>query len=204
MKGLLLNLLYDVKFPFFIYPSGSVMSSACSVAKFFLSSHYHFKQTCLSMRCYAFMLLLLTILVSCSKKDKPERTNFAELTIDNHKIVFDSLEAVFDTSTERITCNFIFFDRLSNSNMDLETISGSKLINGTYEYPGEQFPGQSIVYLGLHTYVNQLPGTYDVEHNNLFSLNIYQSGNGRMRGRFSGKLNCYSCMTSGTDVSVTG
>ena len=153
------------------------------------------------MRCCAFLLLLLTIFTACSK-DKTSRTNFVELTIDGQKFTFDNLEAVFDTSTEQITCNFRFFDNASNSNMILETIRFSKWINGIYEYPGEPFPGRSIVLLHLQTYRNRFPGTYSLQ-NNSFTLTIDQSENGRMHGKFSGKLICYTCNPYGDIVPLT-
>ena len=117
------------------------------------------------MRCCASLLLLLTIILSCSKKHT-ERTNFAELTIGGEKLVFDSLAAVFDTSTQGITCYFQVYNRASNSNMIWETLSGSKWINGIYKYPGELFPGRSVVYLHLQTYIDRVPGTYTLLQNN--------------------------------------
>ena len=143
------------------------------------------------MRCCASLLLLLTIIISCSKQHTG-RTNFAQLTVDGQKFVFDSLEAVFDTSTQGITCNFRVFDRASHSNMIWETLSGSKWINGIYQYPGDLFPGRSVVYLRLQTYINRIPGTYTLQNNSL-TLAIDQSENGRMHGTLSGKITCYTC-----------
>ncbi|MES2647637.1 MAG: hypothetical protein V4717_12220 [Bacteroidota bacterium] len=153
------------------------------------------------MRCCVFLLILLSFFTACSK-NKPIRTNFAELTVNGQKFTFDNLEAVFDTSTEQITCNFRFFDNVSNSNMIWETITFSKWINGIYEYPGEQFPGRSIVFLHLQTYLNRFPGSYSLQ-NTSFKLIIDQSENGRMHGKFSGKLVCYTCNTYGDIVPVT-
>jgi len=153
------------------------------------------------MRCCGSLLLLLTIIMGCSKKNIT-RTNFAELTLGSQKFVFDSLEAVFDTSSQGIICNFEIYDRASNSYMEWETLSGSKWINGTYEYPGAQFPGRSVVYGHLQTYVNRVPGTYSLQ-NNSFTLIIDQSENGRMHGTFSGKLLCYTCTPYGDEVRLT-
>ena len=152
------------------------------------------------MRCYGSLLLLLTITIGCSKKHT-ERTNFAELTLGSKKFVFDSVEAVFDTSTQGITCNFLLYDRVSHSNMMWETLSGSKWINGTYKYPGDQFPGRSVVYLYLQTYINRVPGTYSLQ--NSLTLTIDQSENRRIHGTFSGKLICYTCTPYGDEVSIT-
>jgi hypothetical protein len=153
------------------------------------------------MRNCASLLLLLTIIISCSKKNTV-RTHFAELTLGGDKFVFDSLGAVFDTSTQEINCNFLVFDRASNSSMIWETSSGSKWINGTYEYPGEPFPARSVVYLHLQTYIDQVPGTYTLAGNSLI-LTIDQSENGRMHGTFSGKVICYTCTPYGTVVNIS-
>jgi hypothetical protein len=154
------------------------------------------------MRCIASFLLLLTIVASCSKKDPP-RTNFSEVTVNGQKFSFDSREAVFDTSTQGITCEFRFDERASNSNMIWETLTASKWIVGTYEYPGELFPGRSLVYFHLHTYVNRVPGTY-VPKNNALALIIDQSENGRMHGTLSGKMICYTCTPYGIEVPING
>jgi hypothetical protein len=154
------------------------------------------------MRC-AFLLLLSTIVISCSKKDTG-RTHFAELTLGDKRFVFDSLEAVFDTSTQYVTCQFQLYDRASHSYMEWHTLSGlKKWINGTYEFPGEQFPGRSVTYLHLQTYIDRVPGTY-VQKNNSFKLTIDQSENRRMHGKFSGVLICYTCTPYGDEVSITG
>ncbi len=154
------------------------------------------------MRCCVSIILILTLILSCSK-DKPPRTNFAELTIGGQKFTFNRLEAVFDTSTQGITCNFQIDDTASNSYMAWETLSFSKWINGIYEYPGEPFPGRSVVYLHLQTYINRVPGTYAVQ-NNSFTLTIDQSENGRIHGTFSGELFCYTCTPYGSDAEING
>lgn len=153
------------------------------------------------MRCCASLLILLTIMMSCSK-EKPERKNFAELTLGGQKFIFDSMEAVFDTSTQAITCNFQLYERASNTYMMWETLSGSKWINGTYEYPGQQFPGRSVVFLHLQTYIDRVPGTYTLQ-NNAFTLIIDQSENGRIHGTFSGKLFCFTCTPYGAEVRLS-
>lgn len=153
------------------------------------------------MRCAAFLLLLLTIIAGCSKKNSV-RTNFAELTLGGQKFIFDSLEAVFDTSTQGITCNVRVYDRASHSNMIWETLSGSKWINGVYEYPGALFPGRSVVFLHVQTYINRVPGTYTLQNNSL-TLTIDQSENGRLHGKFSGKISCYTCIPYGAVVPIT-
>jgi len=153
------------------------------------------------MRYYASLLLLLTIVISCSKKNTG-RTNFAELTLGGEKFVFDSLEAIFDTSAQATTCNFRVYKRASNSYMMWETLSGSKWINGIYKYPGEPVPGRSVVYLHVQTYVDRVPGSYSLENNPL-TLTIDQSENGRIHGTFSGKITCYTCTPYGDEKSIT-
>ena len=152
------------------------------------------------MRCCAFLLLLLTIVASCSKKDTA-RTNFAEITLGSQKFVFDSLEAVFDTSTQYITCNFLVYDRTSHSNMAWETLSGSRWINGIYGYPGASFPGRSMLFLNIQTYINFFPNTYTLLNNSL-TLTIDQSENRRIHGTISGKITCYTCNPT-VEVSIT-
>ncbi|MEO5594651.1 MAG: hypothetical protein ABIR15_06660 [Chitinophagaceae bacterium] len=141
------------------------------------------------------------MIVSCSKQPA-ERTNFAELTLGGEKFVFDSLEAIFDTSTQGITCNVRVYDRASHSNMMWETMSGSKWINGVYEYPGDLLPGRSVVFLHVQTYKNRIPGTYTLQNNSL-TLTIDQSENRRLHGRFSGKITCYTCTPHSAEVSIT-
>ena len=154
------------------------------------------------MRRCASLLLLLTLIISCSKKNSP-RTNFAQLTVGGQKFEFDSLEAVFDTAAWGMTCNFGIYNRTSNSWMTWETTSGSKWINGIYEYPGQLYPpGRSVVFLQLQTYLNWVPGTYTLQ-NTSFTLTIDQSENGRMHGTFSGKLFCYTCNPYGAEVRLT-
>lgn len=154
------------------------------------------------MRYCASLLLLLTIFISCSKNNT-KRTHFAELTVGGEKFIFDSLESVFDTSAQGTSCNFRVYNRESNSSMIWEISSGSKWINGTYEYPGELFPGRSVVYLDLQTYLNRLPGTYTLQKDNSLTLTIDQSENGRMHGTLSGKITCYTCSPYGAEVSIT-
>jgi hypothetical protein len=154
------------------------------------------------MRSCPFLILLVSIIISCSKENT-ERTNFAEVTVGGQKFVFDSLEAVFDTSTQAITCDFQIYDRASNSYMAWKTLSGSKWINGIYEYPSVLFPGRSLVYLGLQTYINGVPGTY-VLQNNSFTLTIDQSENGRMHGTLTGKMICYTCTPYGAETRING
>jgi hypothetical protein len=152
------------------------------------------------MRC-AFLLLLLTIIIGCSKKNT-QRINFAEIKVGEDKFVFDSLEAIFDTSTASISCNFRVYDRASNSYMVWETLSGSKWINGDYGYPGEVLPGRCVVYLHLQTYIDRFPNTYTLTDNS-FTMTIDQSEKGRMHGALSGKITCYTCITYGAEVSLT-
>ena len=171
------------------------------VARYFLS----FTATLTNpdcMRCCSFLLLLLTMIISCSKKNTA-RTNFAEITIAGNKFTFDSREAIFDTSRQEIACTIRLDDRASNSYMMWKTSSGSKWINGVYEYPGEYFPGRSVVFMHLHTYINRIPSTYAMQ-NNSFTLTIDQSKNGRMHGTISGKLFCLTCNPYGTEESIIG
>ena len=152
------------------------------------------------MRCCVFLLIVLTIVASCSKKNTV-RTNFAELTLGGQKFVFDSLEAVFDTSTQGITCNVRVYDRVSHSNMAWETLSGSRWINGIYGYPGASFPGRSMLFLHIQTYINFFPNTYTLLNNSL-TLTIDQSENRRIHGTISGKITCYTCNPT-VEVSIT-
>lgn len=155
------------------------------------------------MRCFASLLLLFTIIIGCSKQ-KSQRINFVELTVGNDKFVFDSLEAVFDTSTEGITRNFRVYDRASNSSMLWETLSHSKWVNGIYEYPGELFPGRSVVFLHLQGYINRIPALYSLQGNsNSLTLTIDQSENGRIHGTMTGKITCYNCTPYGAVVNLT-
>jgi hypothetical protein len=153
------------------------------------------------MRYCVSLLLLITTIISCSKKNTV-RTHFAELTLGGDKFVFDSLDAVVDTSAQEFSCNFLVFDRASNSYMNWEIISGSKWINGVYEYPGEPFPARSVVYLHIQTYIDRVPGTYTLAGNSL-TLTIDQSENGRMHGTFAGKVICYTCVPYGTVVNIS-
>ena len=152
------------------------------------------------MRFCASFILLLTIIFSCSKKHPP-RINFGEVTVNGQKFVFDKLEAVFDTSTQGRTCEFRFDDRASNSYMAWETVTASKWIVGTYEYPGELFPGRSLAYMHLGTYVNGVPGSYEPKVNAV-ALVIDQAENGRMHGTLSGKMICRTCNPYGIEVPI--
>ncbi|MDP4216191.1 MAG: hypothetical protein Q8927_08315 [Bacteroidota bacterium] len=144
---------------------------------------------------------MLTIIIGCSKKNAA-RTNFAELTVDGKKVVFDSLEAVFDTSAQAIDCNFQVYKRGTGTHMEWETESGSRWINGIYNYPGESLPGRSIVYLHIQNYINNVPGSYTLVNNSL-TMTIDQSTNGRLHGTFSGKITCYTCNPYGAEVDIS-
>lgn len=153
------------------------------------------------MRYCVSFLLSLTMIIGCSKQNTG-KTNFAGLTLGDEKFVFDSLEAIIDTSAQAFTCNFRVYDRASNSNMDWEILSGSKWINGIYEYPGELFPGRSLVHLHVQTYIKRVPGTYTLLNNSL-TMTIDQSESGRIHGTFSGKITCYTCTPYGAEVRIT-
>lgn len=153
------------------------------------------------MRSCASVLLLLTVIFGCSKKNTA-RVNFAELTVGDHKFVFNHLEAIFDTSTDVFACNVRLDDTVSNSSMNWETLAGTKWINGDYGYPGQQIPGRSIVFMHVQTYIDHFPGTYNLQ-NNYFTLTIDQSENGRMHGTFSGKMTCLTCVPYGEEVGIT-
>ncbi len=166
----------------------------------FLSFRCHL-QAQICMRCFTSLLLLITIISGCSKP-KTEKTNFAEITVDGKKFVFNKLEAIFDTSSQYIACNFQFDDTASNSNMIWEILTGTKRIIGTYIYPGELFPGRSVVLLHLQTYINRIPGTYSPK-NNSFTVIIDRSENGRIHGTLSGTMICYTCIPYGAEVPIT-
>jgi hypothetical protein len=142
------------------------------------------------------------MIISCSKKNTV-RTHFAELTLGSDTFVFDSLGAVVDTSAQEFSCTFLIFDRASNSYMNWEIVSGSKWINGVYEYPGEPIPARSVVYLHVQTYIDRVPGTYTLLDGNSLSMTIDQSENGRMHGTFSGKITCYTCTPYGKVVNIS-
>lgn len=146
------------------------------------------------MRSCIFLLLLSTVLISCSKKEKAEqRSNFAEVTVNGNTFKFTTLEAIIDTSHDGNTCNVAVRDTVSNSSMVFETLVGfTKRTEGNYQYPGELFPGPSLVYLHMQTYVNSYPATYTVQ-NDAFKLVIDEVAKGRMHGTLSGKINCYTC-----------
>ena len=152
---------------------------------------------------YLFILHLFAIVLSCSKKEdiKIMRSNFAELTIDGNRIVFNKLEAIVDTSTDAIGCQIKFEDTLSNSYMLFNTVAGFRSILHNYQWPGESFPGPSLSNFILQTYINKFSATYVVQ-NTMFSVTIDSSKNGRMHGTFSGKVICYSCYPY-TESNVT-
>ena len=154
------------------------------------------------MRYYISLVLMLTVIVCCSKKNT-ERTNFAEITVADEKFVFDSLKVVFDTSFQPVSCEFRFSDPASNSYVMWKTLSYSKWINGVYKYPGDRYTGRSVSYLYLQTYVNRIPNTYTLQNNSL-TLTIDKSENGRMHGTFSGKVFCYTSNPYGAIVNITG
>ena len=152
------------------------------------------------MRFWTPLLAGLIFFPGCSE-DKIPRTNFAELTVKGHKFVFDSMAAVYDSSYQQFAGEFILYNRSSNSEMNLETVSYTKWINGIYEYPGQSYPGKSVNYFALRTYINWVPGQYSLV-NNTFKLKIDQSDNGRLHGTFSGKLFCYTCVPYGDTVDL--
>jgi hypothetical protein len=161
------------------------------------------------MRCFAYLILLVTIFLSCSKKKEPPRTNFAELTLDGRKFSFNVLEAIYDTSSQGsdqgVYGNYRFYSSTSSttgSSLDFEIASTSKWLNATYEFPGELFPGKSIVFLHLQTYIDRVPGTYSLQ-NNTFTITIDSFENGRIHGTFSGKLFCYTSIPYGLIAKVT-
>lgn len=155
------------------------------------------------MRYCASLLLLFTMIVSCSKKNN-ERINFAEIAVDGKTFAFDSLKAVVDTSSQANQANFTVYDRATNSYLTWETLSGAtKWINGIYEFPGQLYPGRSVVFMHLQTYVNRVPGSYSVQNNGL-TMTIDQSENGRIHGTFSGKMKCFTCTPYGIEVSING
>ena len=95
----------------------------------------------------------------------------------------------------------MIYDRASHSHMSWETSSFSKWITGIYKYPGDPYFGRSVVYLGLQSYVNWVPGSYGIQ--NSFTRNIDESENGRMHGTFSGYVTCYTCTPYGAEVPIT-
>ena len=152
------------------------------------------------MRYSILFLSVFGVLLSCSP-DKPARTNFAEITVNGQRFVFDSLEALYDSSYQQFTGKFRLNERSSNSEMKLETWSFTKWINGVYEYPGRQYLAKEVTYFSLQTYLNRVPGSYSLIENT-FKLTIDQSENGRLHGTFSGKLICYTCVPYGDTVEL--
>lgn len=157
------------------------------------------------MRCCIFLLLLTTLFLSCSKKEKAkEQKDFAKLTVNGNTFNFTTFEAIIDTSHDGNTCNVTVRDTVSNSNMIFETLVGTtKRPQGEYKYPGELFPGPSLVFLHIQTYVNSYPATYTVQ-NDAFKLVIDGVANGRMYGSLSGKINCYTCTPYFMLVDISG
>lgn len=157
------------------------------------------------MRCCTFLLLLTTLFLSCSKKEKPEeQKDFAKVTIAGNTFNFTNLEAVIDTSHDGNTCNVAVRDTVSNSNMIFETQVGTtKNPRGEYRYTGGQFPDPLLVFLHIQTYLNGFAGTYTVQ-NDAFKVIIDKLANGRMHGTLSGKINCYTCTTYFMLVDING
>jgi len=145
------------------------------------------------------------LFLSCTKKEKAEeQRNFAKVTIDGNTFNFTNLEAVIDTSHDGNTCNVVFRDSISNSNMVFETQVGTtKNPKGEYRYTGGQFPSPLLVFLHIQTYVNRYPGTYTVQNDALI-LSIDKVANGRMHGSLSGKINCYTCTNYFMLVDING
>ncbi len=146
------------------------------------------------MRYCASLFVLIAIVFSCSKdKNGTERTNFAELTVNDYKFVFTKLEAILDTGFGYIVCNFRFEDTASNSQMLWEVYTGGEnRIKGTYKFPGELFPGRSIPFLHLGTYIGRVPYSYQPKENSV-TATIDYAENGRIHGIFSGRMFCLSC-----------
>ncbi|HEY6505674.1 MAG TPA: hypothetical protein VIZ28_16980 [Chitinophagaceae bacterium] len=158
------------------------------------------------MRYFLFLLLLITIIAGCSKKGI-ERTNFLELTVDGKKLSFDIKDtAVLDTVYPASFWHFTVYDNRSPySILNWVLLSGSKWVNGNYEFPGEYFPGRSISYMDLTTYVNGPYEGYSLVnlYLNPFKITIDGSDNGRIHGTFSGTVTCNTCATPGTLVKIT-
>lgn len=58
--------------------------------------------------------------------------------------------------------------------------SGSKWVNGIYEYPGKYYPERSINYMYLSSYINGPYQAYYLDYRNLnaFTITIDKSDNG--------------------------
>src|SRR6185295_8734816 len=97
------------------------------------------------MRHFLFLLLLITIIAGCSKKNTTGRTNFLELTVEGKKLSFDIKDTmVLDTVYPNSFWQFTAYDNRSPySILHWVLLSGSKWVNGNYESPGEYFPGRS-------------------------------------------------------------
>ncbi len=150
------------------------------------------------MRFGILLALSVTLITGCSKKDDPARTNFAELTVSGHKISFDRLEAVVDTSTYATNTELRFEDSRSNSYLLMKTTVGGRQMVKVYENMGEPFPRPTLESLLLQTYINAMPGTYLPTTNSL-KVHIDKVENGRLHGTLSGKVACYSCNISGDE-----
>jgi hypothetical protein len=159
------------------------------------------------MRYFLSLLLLITIITGCSKKSTTERTNFLELTVGGKKLSFNIKDtAVLDTVYPNSFWHFTVNDNGSPySTLEWVLLSGSKWVNGNYEFPGEYFPGRSISYMYVTTYVNGPREGYSLPNLNLnpFNITIDWSDNGRIHGTFSGTVTCYTCATPGTLVKIT-
>lgn len=149
------------------------------------------------MRYLSLLLLLTAIITGCKKKTTAERANFLELTVGGKKLSFDIKDtAVLDTVYPSNYWELDIHDNRSPySNLRWVLESGSKWVNGDYGYPGEYYPGRSINYIQLTTYVNGPFASYYLKnvYVNPFSLTIDRSDNGRIHGIFSGKMSCSSC-----------
>lgn len=159
------------------------------------------------MRYFLSILLLVTIITGCSKKDSPVRTNFLELTVEGKKLSFDIKDTVvLDTAYPASFWNFSVDDNRSpHSNLEWVLLSDSKWVNGVYEYAGINVPGRSIFHIFLTTYVN---GPYESYYVNKYDLNTFtitidQSDNGRLHGTFSGNMTNSSGGISGNIFQVT-
>lgn len=159
------------------------------------------------MRYFLLILLLVTIIAGCSKKDSPVRTNFLELTLDDKKLTFNIkdtvvLDTVYPANYWEL---YIQDNRSPYSILEWVIESDSKWVNGVYEYAGINVPGRSIFHISLTTYINGLYESYYVNKHNLntFTITIDQSDNGRLHGTFSGSMTNSSGGVSGNIVQVT-
>lgn len=159
------------------------------------------------MRYFLALLLLVMMIAGCSKKAVTERTNFLELTVEGKKLSFDIKDtAVLDTVYPANYWEFTVNDNRSPySTLRWVLESGSKWVNGIYAYPGEYYPGRSINYMYLSTYVNgPYEGYYMSDRNlNAITITIDRSDNGRIHGTFSGTMSCYTCADTGTFGTIT-